>query len=195
MSKAEVRLKTFHPITRADWRAWLRKHHASATDVWMVTWKRHTGKPAVDYGDAVDEALCFGWVDSLVRRLDDDRAAWRFSPRRPGSGWSPSNVARFNRLVAERRMTAAGYAHAPTRKTRLKPVDNRSAGDLARVPKAMARALRRHRQAWTNFTAMTPSQRGLYVRWVDAAKKAETRAKRLAEAIEKLARNQKPGLK
>lgn len=178
----------------AAWRSWLRANHGTARAVWLVYFKKHTGKPALSYGEALDEALCVGWVDNLVRRIDEERAAWRFMPRKPGSTWSPSNVARFERLVRERRMTPAGRAHAPTAATRSAAVDNRAAGDLARVPRAIVAALKRNPSAWKNFQRMTAVQRGLYMRWILSAKKEETRDRRLTEAIARLARNHKPAM-
>ena len=82
---------------RADWRRWLRDHHASAAGVWLVTWKKSAGRPRVDYDAAVEEALCFGWVDSKSRTVDDERTSLYFAPRKPKSAWSPSNVARVGK--------------------------------------------------------------------------------------------------
>lgn len=187
-------LPLVHVSTRTEWRKWLAAHHATSNGIWLVSFKKHTGKPRVEYTDAVEEALCFGWVDSLAKRIDDDRMAQKYTPRRTGSKWSPSNVARFSRLVKERRMTAAGLAHRPTAATRLAPVDNRAAGDLKSVPAGIVRGLKRSATAWKNFVGMTAAQRGLYVRWIDSAKKAETRDRRMRDAIGRLERNEKAGL-
>ncbi len=93
---------------RADWRRWLRDHHASSPGVWLVTWKKSAGKPRVDYDAAVEEALCFGWVDSKSKTVDDERTSLLFTPRKARSAWSESNVARVERLEAARQMRAAG---------------------------------------------------------------------------------------
>ena len=98
------------PDTVAGWRAWLEEHHASASGVWLVSWKKHTGRPTVSYDDAVTEALAFGWVDSKALRLDEDRSMLWFSRRRPASGWSRPNKVRVARLLAEGRMAPAGQA-------------------------------------------------------------------------------------
>lgn len=188
-------LPLLHIATRAEWRAWLATHHASSTGIWLVSFKKHTGKPRLDYGEAVEEALCFGWIDSLVKRVDEERAAQMFTPRKPGSGWSPSNVARFARLVAAGLMTPAGLVHKPTARTKLPPVDNKAAGDLARIPRSIAAKIRRNAVAWKNFQAMTAAQRGMYVRWVTDAKKDETRDRRITALVARLIRNEKPGLK
>jgi uncharacterized protein YdeI (YjbR/CyaY-like superfamily) len=93
---------------RADWRRWLREHHAAASGVWLVTWKKSSGKPRVDYDAAVEEALCYGWVDSKSRSVDTERTSLYFAPRKPRSSWSASNVARVEKLEAAGLMRAAG---------------------------------------------------------------------------------------
>jgi uncharacterized protein YdeI (YjbR/CyaY-like superfamily) len=93
---------------RADWRAWLESHHASSSGVWLVTWKKSAGKPRIDYDAAVEEALCFGWVDSKSRSVDGERTSLYFTPRKAKSSWSESNVARVERLEAAGRMRDAG---------------------------------------------------------------------------------------
>ncbi len=102
--------KTFEATHRHDWRAWLEENHHRETEIWLVFYKSHTGHPCVSYEDAVEEALCFGWIDSLVKRIDDDRYAQKFSPRKPGSKWSVSNRRRMAKLIREGRMTPAGLA-------------------------------------------------------------------------------------
>jgi uncharacterized protein YdeI (YjbR/CyaY-like superfamily) len=98
---------------RADWRAWLERNHDAATGVWLVTWKKSAGRPRVDYDAAVEEALCFGWVDSKSRTVDDERTSLYFTPRKPKSNWSESNLARLAKLEAAGLMTEAGRRVAP----------------------------------------------------------------------------------
>lgn len=93
---------------RADWREWLERHHETAPAVWLVTWKKPTGKPRIDYAAAVEEALCFGWVDSKSRSVDDERTSLYFTPRKPKSAWSASNVARIEKLEAEGLLRSPG---------------------------------------------------------------------------------------
>jgi uncharacterized protein YdeI (YjbR/CyaY-like superfamily) len=106
-------LRTLAVILASEWRAWLAEHHDRETEIWLVFYKKHTGKPGISYQDALEEALCFGWVDILVRRLDDERYAQKFTPRKARSNWSEINRRLFARLVEEGRMTAAGLAKAP----------------------------------------------------------------------------------
>jgi uncharacterized protein YdeI (YjbR/CyaY-like superfamily) len=107
-----------HVETRAEWRRWLAENHARAAGVWLVSWKKPTGKPAVGYDAAVEEALCFGWIDSMERRIDDERFRLLFTPRRARSNWSPSNVARVERLLAAGLMEPAGLAAVEDAKAR-----------------------------------------------------------------------------
>jgi uncharacterized protein YdeI (YjbR/CyaY-like superfamily) len=174
----------------AAWRAWLAKHHQSESEVWLVFCKRHTRRPSIEYGDAVCEALCFGWIDSLVKRLDDDRYARKFTPRKPGSRWSTANRERYARMKASGRLKPAGLRLAPTDRS----------GDAPRpsvdhIPRYIEQDLKRHRAAWEYFQTLAPSHRRNYVAWIDSAKRKETKAKRLSEAIKKLTAGEKLGLK
>ena len=107
-----------HPESRAEWRRWLAANHASSPGVWLVSWKRATGKPAVGYDASVEEALCFGWIDSLAKTVDDERSRQLFTPRRPRSNWSRSNVERVERLLAAGLLEPAGGAAVEDAKAR-----------------------------------------------------------------------------
>lgn len=186
-------LNLLYVPTREKWRAWLEQHHATATEVWLVYYKKHTGKPRVLYDDAVEEALCFGWIDSIVRKLDEDRFAQKFTPRKDHGTWSALNLDRMKRLIANGRMTLAGLAKfEPTRQSAPKP-QRFEIG--AEIPAFIAEALQAHPAAAENFHRLAPSYRRSYIGWIIHAKKEETRQRRLQEAIEKLERNEKLGLK
>jgi uncharacterized protein YdeI (YjbR/CyaY-like superfamily) len=182
-------MTTLHLTTRAAWRSWLAEHHDRETEIWLVYNKRHTGEPRVEYDDAVEEALCFGWIDSIVRTIDEDRYAQKFTPRKAKSKWSESNLKRFAKLVREGKMTGAGLAKAPPQDAAPLPAADDS------VPGYIEAALRANDVAWINFTNLAPSYRRLYIRWIEDAKKEETRRKRLAEAVSLLEQNKKLGLK
>ncbi len=191
-------MRTLHPTTRPAWRAWLAANHDRETEIWLVYAKRHTGQPRVEYADAVEEALCFGWIDSIVRTIDADHYAQKFTPRKAKSKWSALNRERFARMVREGKMTAAGLAKAPPEEAGAavpqSPQPPAGEGEDA-VPPYIEEALRANGAAWTNFSRFAPSYRRLYVRWIEDAKREETRRKRLAEAVSLLERNQKLGLK
>jgi uncharacterized protein YdeI (YjbR/CyaY-like superfamily) len=110
-------LVTLDVRKRPQWRKWLEAHHDSASEIWLVFYKRHTGEECISYDDAVEEALCFGWIDSIVRRLDDDRYARKFTPRKPESRWSTSNRQRYAQLEARGLLAAPGRKRAPTERS------------------------------------------------------------------------------
>ena len=147
-----------HLTSQDEWRDWLAKHHDSQQEVWLVFYKQHTGRPRIPYEQAVEEALCFGWIDSIVRRIDEDRYAQKFTPRRAGSNWSELNRRRFTRLVREGRMTEAGLAKSPPR------VPQRNTQQPARnadsVPAYITAALKKNRQALRNFENLAPHTAG-----------------------------------
>lgn len=182
--------------TREAWRAWLAANHATERDVWLAYAKKHTGLPRVAYPDAVDEALCFGWIDSTTHRVDDRYYAQRFTPRRPKSEWSETNRRRFRALVKEGRVTVAGLAKGPGRRTaseRAKVEVRRAAA--ATVPAYLKAALAKHPRARENFERLPPGQRRLYIVWIADARRDDTRRRRLAEAMGRLGRNERIGLK
>jgi uncharacterized protein YdeI (YjbR/CyaY-like superfamily) len=190
------RLKTLHVVTRQEWRQWLRANGAREKEVWLVFYKRHTGKARLEYGDAVEEALCFGWIDSIIKRLDEARYAQKFTPRRPGSNWSDLNVSRARRMIAAGLMTPAGSSFLTPALLRRapRPSPAKAAGSRP-VPAYIAAALAGDEGARSFFASLAPSYRKLFVGWVDSAKKEETRQRRLAEMLACLRRREKLGLK
>jgi uncharacterized protein YdeI (YjbR/CyaY-like superfamily) len=186
-------MKTLLVRTRDQWRDWLAKHHASESEVWLIFHKRHTGVASIDYKDALDEALCFGWVDSLVKRVDDRRYARKFTPRRPDSRWSVVNRERYAELETEGRLKPPGIQRPPT---------NRGYGPRplrlamsSKLPAYIQAALRNHPTALLHFEALAPSQRRRYLAWIESAKREETKLRRLEEAIRLLASGKVLGLK
>ena len=172
---------TFFP-TEADFRRWLEDHHASVPVLLVGFWKKGSGKQSMDWPQARDQALCFGWIDGVRRSLGDDAYTIRFTPRRKGSIWSKVNVERFEALKAEGSMTAAGEAAYERDKHRSgvysyeKPLAELSADEEA--------LFRRHKAAWADWEKRPPSYRRSALGWITTAKRAETRAKRLNELIE-----------
>jgi uncharacterized protein YdeI (YjbR/CyaY-like superfamily) len=187
-------VKTLTVKTSAQWRRWLAKNHATRDEVWLVYFKKHTGRPTIDYGDSVDEALCYGWIDSILRRIDDDRYARKFTPRKDDSNWSPSNKKRVERLVAAGRMTRAGLRKVEyARKHGLWDAPDRPDIPTA-VPDELARALKRNRKAAAFFEGLAPGYRRRFIAWVATAKRPETRDRRVRKSIELLARGEKLGM-
>lgn len=182
--------KTLDARTPERWRKWLVDHHASESEVWLVFHKPHTGRASIAYADAVDEALCFGWIDSLIKRLDDARYARKFTPRKADSKWSTANRERYAQLKARGRLMLAGLDRAPTDRS----------GDaprrwLSKVPQYIREALASHPMARNHFDSLAPSYRRMYIAWIDSAKQQETKMRRLREAVRLLAAGKKLGLK
>jgi uncharacterized protein YdeI (YjbR/CyaY-like superfamily) len=157
--------------------------------VWLVFYKDHTRVKSIPYEDSVREALCFGWIDSLIQRLDDDRYARKFTPRRPASKWSEINRKRWVELEAAGLLTPAGLASAPTDNTYAPPPA------IPDLPGYLAEALKANPRAWGFFLELAPTYRRHFVGWIHLAKRPETREKRIRESIALLAAGKKLGLK
>lgn len=181
---------SIHPADRAAWRAWLEANHATARGVHVVSWRSRTGRPRLEYEDAISEALCFGWVDSSGGVIDEERARLYFAPRRPGSVWAASNRARVARLIADGQMTPAGLAAVERAKADGSWTVLEAAEQLE-VPADLAGALDARPQAAANFAAFPPSARKMALSWIATAKRAETRTRRIAEVADAAARNER----
>ena len=186
-------MKTLLARTLAEWRDWLTKHHDSASEVWLIFHKQHTGVASIDYKDALDEALCFGWVDSLVKRLDDHRYARKFTPRRADSRWSDINRKRYAELKAKGRLKPPGIERGPTGRGSAPRPPKRELP--AKLPAYIQAALKKNPTAHRNFEALPPEQRRRYFAWIESAKREETKQRRLEEAIRLLASGKVLGLK
>jgi uncharacterized protein YdeI (YjbR/CyaY-like superfamily) len=182
-------LTTLDLRTRKQWRQWLAQHHASSPGIWLVRHKQHTGVKSMAYEDLVREALCFGWVDSLVKRLDDDRYAIKVTPRKPTSKWSDINRKRWKELEAAGLLAAAGLAAAPTGNS-YAPHPT-----IPELPAYVARAFKTNLRAWHHFQALAPTYRRHFVVWIHTARRPETRERRIRESIELLSAGKKLGLK
>ena len=182
-------LMTLEVRSRRQWRAWLAKHHTSSPGVWLVFHKAHTGVKSIPYEDTVREALCFGWIDSLIKRLDDDRYALKVTPRQPTSKWSDINRNRWLELKTAGLLSSAGLAAAPTNNTYApRPV-------VPDLPVYIAKALKANSKAWEFFRELAPTYRRDFVVWIHTAKRPETRERRIRESIALMAAGKKLGLK
>lgn len=182
-------LLTLDVRTRAEWRQWLAENHASSPGIWLVRHKQHTGVKAMPYEDLVCEALCFGWIDSLIKRLDEDRYAIKVTPRKAMSKWSAINRKRWKQLKAAGLLAPPGLAAAPTTTTYApRPA-------IPELPAYIANAFKTNRRAWQHFQALAPTYRRDFVVWIHTAKRPETRERRIRESMELLSAGQKLGLK
>jgi uncharacterized protein YdeI (YjbR/CyaY-like superfamily) len=189
--------ETIYLPNREGWREWLEKNHDNGSAIWLIFYKKHTGKPSIPYDDAVEEALCFGWIDSLIKRIDADRYSRKFTPRNMNSTWSVANVTRVERLIRQGRMTEKGlrlYQYA--RENRLLP-DRSTQHKLPvpGIPSWFHEALEKNPAARKHFDRLAPSHKRQYLGWIMDAKKAETRLRRLGEAIDMLTKGEKLGMK
>ena len=186
--------KRFAPKTRADWRAWLAKNHASEKEIWFVIYKKHTGKPCASYDEGVEEALCFGWIDGLTKRIDDEAYAVRFTPRKSGAIWSESNKRRVAKMIEQGLMTPIGLAKIEEAKLNGEWDKASQREDISIVPEDLMRAIRADKLAQKNFEHMPPSQKRMYIVFVSSAKRDATRQRRIKQAIQMLKENQKFGI-
>ncbi len=176
--------RTLYVHRIADWRAWLKKHHQTALEIWLIYYRKESGKPRISYNDAVDEALCFGWIDSTNKKLDAHRFAQRFTPRRKGSPISEMNRARVRRLVREKRMTAAGLA----------AIGGLRSPRLTIAPDIRA-ALERDALAWEHLQRFPSAYRRIRIAFVEGARKRPAEfQRRLDHLVKRSARNEQFGI-
>ncbi len=182
-------LATLDVRTHAAWRQWLARHHSSSPGIWLVRHKQHSSITTMPYEDVVSEALCFGWVDSLVKRLDDDRYAIKVTPRKATSKWSDINRKRWKQLEAAGRLAPAGLTAAPTASSYApRPT-------VPELPAYIATAFKANPGAWRFFKSLARRPRRDFVVWIHLAKRPETRDRRIRESIELLSAGKKLGLK
>lgn len=177
--------------TRGKWRLWLQKNHSKSQGLWVMFYKQHVNR-GLKYPEAVEEALCFGWIDGQLRRIDDRQHMLRFTPRRPGSVWAPSNIARVKKLIKEKKMTAAGLKvfTPPKHPEHVAPVAA-TPGSLT-IPADLQRSLRARPITWRRLKAYPRSHQQRIIWWVRSAKQAETRQRRIKQIVSNLTRYAKP---
>ena len=169
---------TFFP-TPAAFRAWLKKHHQTADELWVGYYRKDSGKPTISWSESVDEALCFGWIDGVRKKVSDEAYTNRFTPRRPGSNWSAINIAKVSVLTSQKRMQAAGLAAFAKRteaKSRLYSYEEKASGTFE---PPLERLFKARKKAWAFFQQQAPYYRRLMSGWVNGAKQPETRRRRL----------------
>jgi uncharacterized protein YdeI (YjbR/CyaY-like superfamily) len=175
--------KTLHVTDRKEWRKWLREHYKTEKDIWLIYYKKATGKPRIEYNDAVEEALCFGWIDSTLKSLDEERNAQRFSPRKPKSKYSPANKERLRKLLKQRKV--------------IKEV-RKTLGDIAaeklEVPQDILKAIRANQEAWRHFQTFSDSYKRIRIGFIEGARKRpEEFKKRLRYFIKMTEKNRQYG--
>jgi uncharacterized protein YdeI (YjbR/CyaY-like superfamily) len=175
--------KTLHVTKRKDWRSWLSKHYKTEKEIWLVYYRKETGKPRISYNDAVEEALCFGWIDSIVKTLDEKRVVQRFSPRGPKRPYSQANKERLRFLVKKGKV----------RKDVLKTLGVVLNEEFV-IPADILKALKTNRQAWENFQKFSEPYQRIRIAYIDGARKRpEEFRKRLKYFVEMTKKNKQIG--
>jgi uncharacterized protein YdeI (YjbR/CyaY-like superfamily) len=174
--------------SRGEWRAWLMAHHTRTEGIWLITYKKAPGLPYVSYDAVVEEALCFGWIDSKPNKLDDERTMLWLAPRKPGTGWSALNKRRIEAMVAAGLMMPPGLAkiEAAQQDGSWEALD---AIERLEIPADLAAALAANAAAQANFDDFPRSAKRGILEWITSAKRAETRDRRIAETVELAAQN------
>ncbi|MBN2266399.1 MAG: YdeI/OmpD-associated family protein [Candidatus Aminicenantes bacterium] len=178
----------------ADWRAWLEKNHATASEIWIAYYKKGSGKRSVTYREALDEALCYGWIDSTIRRVNGERYMQRYTPRKPGSIWSARNKSHIARLAKAGRMAPPGAAKVEAARRdgswdRLRAIDPNP-----ETPPDLLAELEMHAGDEALWAKLAPSHKKMYAWWILDAKRPETRSRRIRETVEKLRAGRRPGM-
>ncbi len=156
--------KTLYVTNRKAFRAWLKQNHKTEKDIWLIYYKQHTGKPRIPYNDAVEEALCFGWIDSIVKKIDDEMFTQRYSPRKKNSQLSDLNKERIRRLIKQKKMTSAG----------LKAIEHAFKisveGEKLKIPQDILKELKQDKKIWKNFLLFPESYKRIRIGWIDSAR-------------------------
>jgi len=180
-------------IHRREWRSWLEKNHDKENEIWLIFYKVKTKKESIKYEEAVEEALCFGWIDSVVKRIDDEKHMQKYTPRKVKSNWSGSNKARVLKLIETGLMTESGFKAVEIAKqngswNRLDSVDIR-----IETPLILKDALAKNDRARKRYEKLAPSRKKQFLWWIESAKRDETKEKRIKETIRLLVENKSPG--
>ena len=178
--------KSFTPANLSDWRTWLEKHHDREQEVWLVYYKAAHGKTNIDYESSVEEALCFGWIDSIIQTIDEEKYARKFNPRRMDSKWSETNRRRVLKVIREGRMTEVGMAKVTFNLDEVDDSKPKSKRASVQMPEKMEQALKSRPGLWEAFQNVSPSYQRNYILWLSDAKKPETFARRLQILIDEV---------
>jgi uncharacterized protein YdeI (YjbR/CyaY-like superfamily) len=178
--------KSFTPSKLADWRKWLEKNHNREQEVWLVYFKPASGKSNIDYESSVEEALCFGWIDSIIQKIDENKYARKFNPRRMDSKWSETNKRRVIKIIRERHMTEAGMAKVTFDVKQVEINKPKPKLSSIEIPEKVEKVLKSQPLVWEAFQKVNPSLRRNYILWLSDAKRPETFERRLKLLMEEV---------
>ena len=174
-----------------QWRQWLSRNHDKETFVWQVKYKKHTGKTSPSHRDSMDEAICFGWIDSIIKKIDEEKYAVKFVKRNRKSRWSKATASHAQRMIKEKRMTPAGMLRY--KEGIKKPLLDSDLPEKISMPEELEKALSKNKQAKKNFEKLAPSYKKQHYKWVLRAKRPETKKKRIEQILRESAEGTKPG--
>ncbi len=195
MTTKPAALPQLYLQTSAEWRDWLRDNHSLSNGVWLIFYKKESGKPSPDYETSIEEALCFGWVDSIIRNIDAEKYARKFTPRHAGSKWSELNQKRIAKLIRENRMAPSGLALVEAARQTGQWGQSQRPDISYKISTEFQTALNENPPARQFFQKLTPTYQRQYIGWINYAKQPETRMRRIREAITLLENGRKLGLK
>jgi uncharacterized protein YdeI (YjbR/CyaY-like superfamily) len=176
---------------RKEWRKWLEENYDKEKEIWLIYFKKHTKKTRIPYDDAVEEALCFGWIDSIVKRIDNEKYMQKFTPRKSKSLWSEANKKRVKMMIDQGRMTEAGLNKIREARKSGSWTESTPIFDSRQVPEELKQAFSRNKKAYEFYRNLTPTYKKQYNWWIISATRKETRQKRVLKAIELLEENRK----
>ncbi|HLP72087.1 MAG TPA: YdeI/OmpD-associated family protein [Bacteroidales bacterium] len=180
--------------TREEWRKWLEENHSGSDGIWVIYYKPKSGKPRIKYDDAVEEALCFGWIDSKLKSVNEDYYIQHFTPRRKRSLWSKLNLQRAKKLIEQGLMQPAGLREYERALADPSIVYDNKDDDEPVVPEDLLGSLKKNRKAYDNFMNFSLSGRRMYLFWLRSAKRPETRQRRIVKIVELSEKNKRPGM-
>ena len=187
--------KTLYVTNMKDWRKWLKNNYTAEKEIWLIYYKKHTGKAIIPYDDAVEEALCFGWIDSIIKRIDDEKYVRKFTPRAKVRRWSELNKKRAKKMIAAGKMTKVGLQKIEEAKRICTWSKTSTQKKEFKLSLEFEKILKSNKKTWHNFNKLSPSNRKNYIGWVMSAKKEETRKVRFKKVLRCLEEDQKLGLK
>lgn len=187
-------METIFCKNRDEWRTWLEHNHNLIKEIWLIYYKKHTKKATVVYNEAVEEALCFGWIDSTIKSINEDTYMQKYTPRNDNSMWSLVNKNRVKKLIREKKMTKAGLEKIEAAKKNGKWEKAYMSKDKLKMPENLVEALKKNPIALTNFENFSPSNRKIYIGWILSAKREETIQKRIDIVVQRSEKNEKPGM-
>ncbi|MFC1648133.1 YdeI family protein [Nanoarchaeota archaeon] len=178
--------------SRDHWREWLQANHKKENEIWLVKYKRHTNKPTVTNKEAMEEAICFGWIDTIVKKLDYEKYMQKFVKRNDKSRWSNNTLRYAREMIEQGKMAPQGLKRY--KEGLKKPTIDHGLPKNPDIPDDLKKALDNNKKAKENFENFAPSYRRFYIIWVARAKRQETRKKRIKEVLQRSAENKKPGV-